>query len=137
MRELITGGHLYIGMPPLYKVTEKNSVKYAYDDVELQEILANTGRNYTLQRYKGLGEMNPEQLWETTLDPKNRSLMKVSVDDSAEAERLIVTLMGDGAEMRREYIFENANFNKEDSFAETKIAENRHKKDTSSIDAPR
>lgn len=130
MRELITGGHLYIGMPPLYKVTEKNSVKYAYDDVELQEILANTGRNYTLQRYKGLGEMNPEQLWETTLDPKNRSLMKVSVDDSAEAERLIVTLMGDGAEMRREYIFENANFNKEDSFAETKIAENRHKKDT-------
>ena len=123
MRPLITGGHLYIGMPPLYKVTEKNTVKYAYDDEELKTILANTGRNYTLQRYKGLGEMNPEQLWETTLDPKNRSLMKVDIDDSAEAERLIVTLMGEGAEMRREYIFEYANFNKEETFAEAKIAQ--------------
>ena len=123
MRPLITGGHLYIGMPPLYKVTEKNTVKYAYDDEELKSILANTGRNYTLQRYKGLGEMNPEQLWETTLDPKNRSLMKVDIDDSAEAERLIVTLMGEGAEMRREYIFEYANFNKEETFAEAKIAQ--------------
>lgn len=123
MRPLITGGHLYIGMPPLYKITEKNTVKYAYDDEELKTILANTGRNYTLQRYKGLGEMNPEQLWETTLDPKNRSLLKVDIDDSAEAERLIVTLMGEGAEMRREYIFEYANFNKEETFAEAKIAQ--------------
>ena len=123
IRPLITGGHLYIGMPPLYKITEKNTVKYAYDDEELKTILANTGRNYTLQRYKGLGEMNPEQLWETTLDPKNRSLLKVDIDDSAEAERLIVTLMGEGAEMRREYIFEYANFNKEETFAEAKIAQ--------------
>ena len=123
MRPLITGGHLYIGMPPLYKITEKNTVKYAYDDEVLKTILANTGRNYTLQRYKGLGEMNPEQLWETTLDPKNRSLLKVDIDDSAEAERLIVTLMGEGAEMRREYIFEYANFNKEETFAEAKIAQ--------------
>ncbi|MDE7078914.1 MAG: DNA topoisomerase IV subunit B, partial [Clostridia bacterium] len=130
MRPLITGGYLYIGMPPLYKITEKNTVKYAYDDEELKTILANTGRNYTLQRYKGLGEMNPEQLWETTLDPKNRSLMKVSIDDSAEAERLIVTLMGEGAEMRREYIFEYANFNKEETFAEAKIAQSI-KKDSS------
>ncbi|MBD5086942.1 MAG: DNA gyrase subunit B [Clostridiales bacterium] len=131
MRPLITGGHLYIGMPPLYKVTEKNTVRYAYDDEELKTILADTGRNYTLQRYKGLGEMNPEQLWETTLDPKNRSLMKVSIDDSAEAERLIVTLMGEGAEMRREYIFEYANFNKEETFAESKIVQNiKTKKDS-------
>ena len=126
MRPLITGGHLYIGMPPLYKVTEKNNVRYAYDDEQLQTILASAGKNYTLQRYKGLGEMNPEQLWETTMDPKNRSLMKVAIDDSAEADRLIVTLMGDGAEMRREYIFEYANFNKQDNFIETKKAADMH-----------
>ncbi|MDE5756539.1 MAG: DNA topoisomerase IV subunit B, partial [Clostridia bacterium] len=126
MRELITGGYLYIGMPPLYKITEKNKVQYAYDDEELKKILETVGKNYTLQRYKGLGEMNPEQLWETTMNPKTRSLMKVSIDDNAEAERLIVTLMGDGADLRREYIFEYADFNKEDSLAEaTKKAENR------------
>lgn len=130
MRELITGGYLYIGMPPLYKITEKNKVQYAYDDEELKKILENVGKNYTLQRYKGLGEMNPEQLWETTMNPKTRSLMKVSIDDNAEAERLIVTLMGDGADLRREYIFEYADFNKEDSFAETtKKAENKRKSD--------
>lgn len=73
--------------------------------------------------------MNPEQLWETTMDPKGRSLMKVSIDDSAEADRLIVTLMGDGAEMRREYIFEYANFNKQDNFIETKKAADMHAPD--------
>lgn len=125
MRELITGGYLYIGMPPLYKITEKNKIQYAYDDEELKKILETVGRNYTLQRYKGLGEMNPEQLWETTMNPKTRSLMKVSIDDNAEAERLIVTLMGDGADLRREYIFEYADFNKADTLAEaTKKAEN-------------
>ncbi|MDE6361581.1 MAG: DNA topoisomerase IV subunit B, partial [Clostridia bacterium] len=126
MRELITGGYLYIGMPPLYKITEKNKIQYAYDDEELKKILETVGRNYTLQRYKGLGEMNPEQLWETTMNPKTRSLMKVSIDDNAEAERLIVTLMGDGADLRREYIFEYADFNKADTLAEaTKKAENK------------
>ncbi len=129
MRPLITGGYVYIGMPPLYKITDKNKVSYAYDDAELQKILSTVGRNYTLQRYKGLGEMNPEQLWETTMDPMNRSLMKVTIEDSAEAESLIVTLMGDGAELRREYIFEYADFNKEDNFIETKRAENRQKSD--------
>lgn len=130
MRELITGGYLYIGMPPLYKITEKNKIQYAYDDEELKKILETVGRNYTLQRYKGLGEMNPEQLWETTMNPKTRSLMKVSIDDNAEAERLIVTLMGDGAELRREYIFEYADFNKVDSLAEaTKKAENKRNSD--------
>ncbi len=126
MRELITGGYLYIGMPPLYKITEKNKVQYAYDDEELKKILETVGKNYTLQRYKGLGEMNPEQLWETTMNPKTRSLMKVSIEDNAEAESLIVTLMGDSADLRREYIFEYAEFNKEDSLAEaTKKAENK------------
>lgn len=132
MRELITGGHLYIGMPPLYKITEKNKIRYAYDDEELKKILESVGKNYTLQRYKGLGEMNPEQLWETTMNPKTRSLMRVSIDDNAEAERLIITLMGEGAELRREYIFEYADFNKEDSFAETtKKAENKRNPDAS------
>ena len=130
MRELITGGHLYIGMPPLYKITEKNKIQYAYDDEELKKILSSVGKNYTLQRYKGLGEMNPEQLWETTMNPRTRSLMRVAIDDNAEAERLIITLMGEGAELRREYIFEYADFNKEDSFAETtKKAENKRKTD--------
>lgn len=116
MKPLITEGHIYIGMPPLYKVEYKKEVKYAYDDEQLEEILSTAGRSYTLQRYKGLGEMNPEQLWETTMDPENRTLTRVLLEDAAEAESMISILMGDNVDVRREYISENANFNQEDLF---------------------
>ena len=118
MRQLIIDGHVYIGMPPLYKITEKNVVKYAYDDNELTEILKDCGKNYTLQRYKGLGEMNPEQLWETTLNPATRTLMRVTIEDAATADKLIDTLMGADVEPRKQYIYEYADFNKVDKFKE-------------------
>ncbi|MBQ7642418.1 MAG: DNA topoisomerase IV subunit B, partial [Clostridia bacterium] len=116
MKELIQEGHVYIGMPPLYKVYKKDITVYAYDDNELQSAIEKVGRGYQLQRYKGLGEMNPEQLWDTTMDPQKRVLMQVTIDDAAEAEKLITTLMGDDIEGRKSYISEHADFNKQDSF---------------------
>ena len=116
MRPLILEGHVYIGMPPLYKVENKGEAIYVYDDAKLKELLENISGKKTIQRYKGLGEMNPEQLWETTMNPENRSLMKVTIDDVTEAERMITTLMGDNATARKEYINTNANFNKQDAF---------------------
>ncbi len=116
MRELITEGHVYIGMPPLYKVQRGSKVQYAYDDNELRKITKGSTKGYTLQRYKGLGEMNPEQLWQTTMDPSQRKLMRVSIEDAAQAERLVTILMGDKVEPRRQYISQHANFNREDSF---------------------
>lgn len=120
MRELIMDGHVYIGMPPLYRISDKNGTRYAYDDAELKTMLESASRGYTLQRYKGLGEMNPEQLWETTMDPSKRTLMRVTIEDASEAESRISVLMGDNVEARREYIYENANFNKVDGFKELK-----------------
>lgn len=116
MKELITEGHVYIGMPPLYKVQRGSKSQYAYDDVELRKLTKGSSKGYTLQRYKGLGEMNPEQLWETTMDPSVRKLMRVNIEDAAQAERLVTILMGDKVEPRREYISQHANFNREDSF---------------------
>lgn len=116
MRKMITDGHVYIGMPPLYKVENKDGVKYAYDDQELSVMLENVSGKRTVQRYKGLGEMNPEQLWKTTMDPKTRMLMRVTLDDVAEAEKMITILMGANAEARKQYINDNANFNKVDVF---------------------
>ena len=122
MRPLITNGNIYIGLPPLYKVATKNEEHYCYTDEELEEVTAKLGgKAYTLQRYKGLGEMNPEQLWDTTMDPAKRSLIRVTVDDAVKADQIITSWMGDDAKSRKEYITNNANFNKVDKFKPVNI----------------
>lgn len=116
MRELINNGNVYIGMPPLYKVYKKDIVEYAYDDEELQKKIEIVGKGYQIQRYKGLGEMSAEQLWETTMDPARRNLIRVNIEDAAEAEQMVTALMGDRVEARKEFLAQNANFNKVDTF---------------------
>ena len=116
MKELITNGNVYIGLPPLYKVYKANKTVYVYSDEELPAAIKEVGRGYQIQRYKGLGEMNPEQLWETTMDPAKRTLVNVTLEDAVEAEKLVVTLMGDDINARKEYINKYANFNKVDEF---------------------
>ena len=125
MKELITPGHVYIGMPPLYKVQKGSKIIYAYDDKELAAATKAVGKGYTLQRYKGLGEMNPEQLWETTMDPSQRKLIQVTIEDAALADHRITILMGDKVEPRRDYITEHADFNKPDNFEMPVGAEGR------------
>jgi len=116
MKDLITNGHVYIGQPPLYKIAKGNTVEYAYNDNELRAKIKKFGKGYVVQRYKGLGQMNPEQLWETTLNPQKRVIIRVTIEDAAEAERLVTVLMGDKVDSRREYISTYANFNKVDAF---------------------
>ncbi len=116
MKELITNGHVFIGLPPLYKVEKKGEVKYVYSDRELPNAIKEIGKGYTIQRYKGLGEMNPEQLWETTMDPNKRTLVRVGVDDVANAELLITTLMGNDIDARKKYLAQYVDFNKQDNF---------------------
>ncbi|MBQ2740332.1 MAG: DNA topoisomerase IV subunit B, partial [Clostridia bacterium] len=118
MRPLVNAGHVYIGMPPLYKVYKGDKVEYAYDDKELELAIEKIGKGYQLQRYKGLGEMNAEQLWETTMNPATRNLIQVTVEDAAKADRMITTLMGDKSEGRKEFLAKYANFNKKDAFME-------------------
>ncbi len=116
MKDLINEGHVYIGMPPLYKIEKKDKVEYLYDDEALEEAKVRFGRGALIQRYKGLGEMNAEQLWETTMDPARRTLVQVTIEDAATAEMLVSTLMGDAIDLRKAYIIEHANFNREDNF---------------------
>ncbi len=109
MRPLIENGNIYIAQPPLYKVSKGRKEYYVYSDQELEELLKKIGRNnYTIQRYKGLGEMNPEQLWETTMDPEKRILLKVNIEDAMVADEIFTTLMGNKVKPRREFIQKNA-----------------------------
>lgn len=114
MKPLIDAGKVYIAQPPLYKITRRSgkleTVRYAWSDEQLQNYLKEFGKNFELQRYKGLGEMNPEQLWETTMNPETRTMLQVQIEDAAKAERRVSTLMGDKVDPRKRWIVENVDF---------------------------
>lgn len=115
MPELIYEGYVYIGMPPLYKVTAGKDMQYLYNDRQLDDYRKKSGnKKFELQRYKGLGEMNPEQLWDTTLNPKTRFLKQVTIDDAVQADQITQTLMGSKVPPRKEFIYENALYAKID-----------------------
>ncbi len=119
MRKLIEEGKVYIALPPLFKLSINKAQKkilYAWDEDELKELLQSKMKGAEVQRYKGLGEMNADQLWETTMNPETRTLIQVRIQDAALAERRVSTLMGDNVDSRKEWINKNVNFTMEDDF---------------------
>ena len=127
MRPLVEAGKVFIALPPLYKVSKgsgkKEVVEYAWTEKELQATIKKVGKGYMLQRYKGLGEMNADQLWDTTMNPETRTLIRVTIEDAARAERHVTTLMGDKVEPRRKWIESNVDFGMEE---DGNILENEH-----------
>ncbi|WP_174733435.1 DNA topoisomerase IV subunit B [Mesobacillus harenae] len=127
MKPLLEAGRVFIALPPLYKVSKgtgkKEIIEYAWSDDELQGAMKKVGKGYMIQRYKGLGEMNADQLWETTMDPETRTLIRVQIDDAARAERRVTTLMGDKVEPRRKWIESNVAFGLEE---DSNILENEN-----------
>ncbi len=115
MRPLIENGMVYLASPPLFKVSKGKTVEYCYDEEELEEVKKRLGK-VEIQRYKGLGEMNATQLWDTTMNPETRNLIQINIEDGVMAERRVTVLMGDKAELRREWIEDNVSFSLEDSF---------------------
>ena len=109
MKELVERGHIYIAQPPLYKISKGSKEQYAYNEEERKRIIMTLGdQGIRVQRYKGLGEMNPNQLWKTTMDPETRTLLRVTIDDAVEADHIFSILMGDNVAPRRKFIQENA-----------------------------
>lgn len=132
MRPMITAGRVYIALPPLYKVQKnvnhKQKIRYAWTDSELSQAIKEVGKGYSLQRFKGLGEMNADQLWGTTMNPETRTLVRVVIDDDALADKRVTTLMGDKVEPRRKWIEKNVKFSLEEdgSLLDNAVAEEAH-----------
>jgi DNA gyrase subunit B len=116
MRELINAGHVYVAIAPLYRIYKKDVERYVYNEEDYDRVVKEVGAGYNVARFKGLGEMSADQLWETTMNPAKRVLVRVTIEDLADAEEMISVLMGDNIEARKKYITANANFNKVDKF---------------------
>ena len=110
MRPLIEHGHVYIAQPPLFKIQKGQKVKYAYNDAEMSAMMAEMGQGVKVSRYKGLGEMNPEQLWETTMNPENRVIVQITIEDAMRADETFSILMGDKVEPRKAFIESRATY---------------------------